>query len=111
MVVMTTGSSPGAGQFMRLVVHPRSCTFMTALHIGAPDVRFLCCSRSLLLHAGSNLAENHCCLASKITGAGVSPDSRYGHRPQDGSGLSIEEELEVISPSYFLGIPQALAPI
>jgi len=75
MVVLTTGSSPGAGQLMPLVVRPCSCSFLTALHIGAPEEGFLCSSFSLLLHAFSILAANRCCLESKITGAGISPDS------------------------------------
>jgi len=75
MMVLTTGSLPRAGQFMPLVVQPCSCAFLTALHIGAPEKGFLCSSFSLQLHAFSILAVNRCCLESKITGAGVSPDS------------------------------------
>jgi len=75
MVVLTTGSSPGAGQFMPLVVWPCLGTVLTALHIGAPEEGYLCSFFSLLLYAFSILAANHCCLESKITGAGVSPDS------------------------------------
>jgi len=74
MVVLTAGSSPGAGQFMPSVVRPCSCSFLTALHIGALEKGFLCSSFSLPLHAFSILAANCCCLDSKITGAGVSPD-------------------------------------
>jgi len=75
MVVMTAGSSPRAGQFMPSVVRPWSCSFLTALHIGVLEERFLCSSFSLKLHAFSILAASRCCLESKITSAGVSPDS------------------------------------
>jgi hypothetical protein len=75
MVVLTTGSSPGAGQFMPLVVRPCSCSFLTTLHIGAPEEGLLCSSFSMLLHAISSLAANRCYLESRVTGAGVSPDS------------------------------------
>jgi hypothetical protein len=75
MVVLDTGSSHGASQFMPLVVQPWSCSFLTALHICALEEGFLCHSFSLLLHAFSSLAGIRCCLESKITGAGVSPDS------------------------------------
>jgi len=74
MVVLTAGSSPGTGQFMPSVVRPCSCSFLTALHICGPEEGFLCSSFSLLLHAFSILAANRCCLESKISGAGVSPD-------------------------------------
>jgi len=40
MVVLTTGSSPGAGQLMPSVVRPCSCSFLTTLHIGAPELGF-----------------------------------------------------------------------
>jgi hypothetical protein len=69
MVVLTTGSSPGAGQFMPLVVLPCSCSALTALQIGAPEEVLLCSYISLLLHAFSILAANSCCLAPMITGA------------------------------------------
>jgi len=75
MVVLTAGSSSGAGQFMLSVFRPCSCSFLTTLHISAPEERLLCCSFSLLLHVFSSLAANRCCLESKVTGAGVSPDS------------------------------------
>jgi hypothetical protein len=75
MVVLTAGSSPGAGQFMPSVVRPCSCSFRTTLHIGAPEEGLLCSSFRLLLHAFSSLAANRCCLESKVTGSGVSPDS------------------------------------
>jgi len=75
MVVLTAGSSPGAGLLMPLIVRPCSCSFLTTLHIGAPEEGLLCSSFSLPLHAFSSLAANRCCLESKVTGAGVSPDS------------------------------------
>jgi len=75
MVVLTGVPSPGAGQFMPSVIRPCSCSFLTTLHIGAPEEGLLCSSFSLLLHAFSSLAANRCCLESKVTGAGVSPDS------------------------------------
>jgi len=75
MVVLTASTAPGPGQFMPSVVRPCACSFLTALHIGAPEEGFLCSSFSLLLHAFSILAVNCCFLESKITGGGVSPDS------------------------------------
>jgi hypothetical protein len=70
MVVLTAGSLPGAGQLMPSIVRPCSCSFLTTLHIGAPEEGLLCSSFSLLLHAFSSLAANRCCLESKVTGAG-----------------------------------------
>jgi hypothetical protein len=64
-----------AGQFMPLVVHQCSCSFLTALHISALEDGFLCSSFSLLLNAFSSLAANRCCLESKITATGASPYS------------------------------------
>jgi len=98
VVVLTTGFSPGAGQFMPSVVRPCSCSVLTALHIGPPEEGFLCSSFSLLLHAFSILAENRCCLESMISGAGVSPDSLIsaprGHQRQSGAaGKSTRPEL------------------
>jgi len=58
MVVLTAGSSPGAGKLLPVVVLPCSCSFLTALHIGAPEEGLLCSSFSLLLHAFSILAAN-----------------------------------------------------
>jgi len=78
MVVLTAGSSPGAGQLMPSIVQPCSCSFLTTLHIGAPEDVLLFSSFSLLLHAFSSLAANRCCLDSKVTGAGVSPDYLIG---------------------------------
>jgi len=75
MMVLTADSSPGTSQFMPSVVRPCSCSFLTALHIGAPEAGFWCSSFNLLLHAFASLAVNLCCLESKITGAGVSPAS------------------------------------
>jgi len=75
MVVLTTSSSQGAGQFMRSVVRLCSCFFLTTLHISAPELRYWCSFCSLLLPAWSSIGVNRCCLESKITGAGASPDS------------------------------------
>ena len=75
MVVLTTDSSPGAGQFMPLVVQPSLCSFLTTLHISAPVGRFWCSSFSLLLHVYASLAVNRSCLESKTAGTSVSPDT------------------------------------
>jgi len=75
MMVLTTDSSPGAGYIMPPVVRPCSCSSLTTLHIGAPEEGFRCNSFSLPLHASASLAANRCCLESKTTGAGVTPDS------------------------------------
>jgi len=75
MMVLTTDPSPRAGHIMPLVVWPCSCSSLTTLHIGAPEEGFWCNSASLPLHASLSLAANRCCLESKTTGAGVSPDS------------------------------------
>jgi len=75
IMVLTTGSSPRAGQLMSSVVRLCSCSISTTRHIGVPDEGSLCSSFSLLLHPFASLAANRCCLESKITGAGVSPDS------------------------------------
>ena len=74
MVVVTTGSSPGAGQFIPSVVRPCSWSSLTALHLSASEERFRCKSSSLLLHVSASLTDNRCCLESEITCAGVSPD-------------------------------------
>jgi len=51
--------------------------FSDNLHIGAPDMGWLCTSFSFEpSHALASLAVNRCCLASRATGAGVSPESR-----------------------------------
>jgi len=75
MVVLTAGSSPSAGQFMALVDRPCSVSFLTTLHIGAPEEGFLCSCFSMLLYAFSSLAANRCCLESMVTGASISPGS------------------------------------
>jgi len=75
MVVLTAGSSLGAGQILPSIVLPCSCSILTALHIGAPDEGLLCSSFSLLLHAFTCITANSCWLESKVTGAGVNPDS------------------------------------
>jgi hypothetical protein len=59
---------------MRSVVRPCSCSFLTTLHIGAPEEGLLSSSFSLLLPTFSSLAADRCCPKSKVTGAGVSPD-------------------------------------
>jgi len=74
-VVLTTDSSSGAGHIVSSVVRPCSCCSLTTLHIGAPEEGFPSSSFSLLLHESASLAAIGCCLESKITGAGVSPDS------------------------------------
>jgi len=76
MVVLTTDSSPGGGQSVPSVVRPCSCSSLITLHIDAPEEGLWSSSFSLLLHAFVSLAVNHCCLESKITGTGVSPNSR-----------------------------------
>jgi hypothetical protein len=76
IIVVTSGSSPGAGQLMPSVVRPCSCSVSTTRHIGVQDKRSSCSSLGLLLHAFASLAANCCCLASKITYPGVSPDYR-----------------------------------
>jgi len=75
MVVMTTGTSPVAGHFMRSVVRPCGPSSSTTLHLSAPEEGFWCTSCSSLVYASASLAENCCCLQSKITGVGVSPES------------------------------------
>jgi len=91
MVVLTAGSSSGAGQFMPSVVWPYSCSFLTTQHIGAPEVALLCSSFGLLLHEFSSLAVNRCCLESKVTGASVSPDSHISaHRRVVGSAARMD---------------------
>jgi hypothetical protein len=75
MVVLTGGSSPEAEQLMASIVGPYSCSFLTTLHIGAPEEGLLCILCRLLLHAFSSLGANRCCLESKATCAGVSHDS------------------------------------
>jgi len=75
MTVLTTDSSPGAGQLMPSVVRPCSCSFFTALHTGNPGEGFWCSLLSLLLHVFASLGAKRCCLDSKITGAGISPES------------------------------------
>ena len=47
----------------------------TTRYTGKPDEWSSSRFFSLLLHAFGSPAVNHCCLESKITGAGVSPDS------------------------------------
>jgi len=74
MVVLTTDSSPGGGQSVPSVVWPCSCSSLITLHIGVPAEGLWCSSFNLLLRAFATLAANRCCLESRITGAGVSPD-------------------------------------
>jgi len=81
-VVLTTGS-PGTSQFMPSVVRPCLCSFLSALHIGAPEEGFLFSSISLLLHAFSSLAANRCGLV-----LATGPNSRFG----SGSGSNPEPD-------------------
>jgi hypothetical protein len=74
-MVLTTDSSAGAGQLRPLVVQPYLCSVLTARHIGAQEGGFWCSSFNVFLRAFASLAENLCCLESKIPGAGVSPAS------------------------------------
>jgi len=74
--LLTTNSSPGAGELIPSPVGPCSCLFFTALHTGVPEDGFWCSFLSHLLHAVASLAAKRCCLHSKITAAGVSPESR-----------------------------------
>jgi len=78
MVVLTTDSWPGGGQSVPSVVRPCSCSTLITLHIGAPEEGLWSSSFSLLLHAFASLAVIRCCLQSKITGAGVNPNSLFG---------------------------------
>jgi hypothetical protein len=78
MVVRTSGSPPRLVQFMHSVVRPCTCSFLTTVHIGAPEEGFLFSSFSWLLHAYSSLAANCCCLESKIPGPSVRSDSLIG---------------------------------
>ena len=94
-VVLTTESSPGAGQFMPSVVQPCSCSCLTTLHISAPEEGFRCIFFSLLLHAFASLTANRSYLESKITGAGVSPDSL----------ISAPHEVESSAPRMVLACP------
>jgi len=60
---------------MPSVVQPCMCSITPTRHICVLDEGSFCSSFSLLLHAFASLTVTHCCLESKITGAGVSPDS------------------------------------
>jgi len=75
MVVLTSDSLPGAGLIMPTVVWQSACYFLTTLHHGAPEEGFRCNSFRLLLHVSASPPANCCCLESKITSVGVSPDS------------------------------------
>jgi hypothetical protein len=74
MVVLTTYSSSGGGQFMPSVDRPCSCSAFTTLHIVALEEGFRCNSFRLLLHASACLAANRRCVESSIPDAGVNPD-------------------------------------
>jgi len=74
MVVLTSGSSPGPGQFIPFVVQRCSCSSLTTLHIGTPEEELQCSSFSFPLHAFSSLAANRFCLESTATGTSVSPN-------------------------------------
>jgi len=75
MTALTTDSSPGGSQLMPSVVRPCLCSFFTALHSGAPEEGFWCSLRGLLLHVFASLSAKCCCLDSKITCTGDSPES------------------------------------
>ena len=75
LVVLTWDSSSGAGHIVPSVVRPSSCYSLTTLHIAAPEAGFWGRFFSLPLHVSASLFAYHCCLESKITAAGVSPDS------------------------------------
>ena len=75
MGVLTTDSLPRAGQSLPLVVWPCSCSTLPTLQIIPLEVGYRYNSFSLVLHAFACLITNHCCLESKITSRGVSPDS------------------------------------
>jgi len=75
MTVLTTDTWPRAGQLMPSVVRPWSCSFFTTQHTCIPGVGFWYSFLCLLLHAFASLTAKRCCLDSKITGAGVRPES------------------------------------
>ena len=75
IVVVTTDSSTWGGQSLPSLVRPCTCSFLITLHIGALEEWMWCSSFSMQRHVCVNLAVNRCCLESKITGSGVSPDS------------------------------------
>jgi hypothetical protein len=75
MLVLTTDSVAGAGQFMQSVVRPCSCTSLTMLPLGSLEEGFKCHSFRLLLGVPASLAVNSYGLQSTITGPGVSPHS------------------------------------
>ena len=75
MTVLTTDSSPGAGQLIPSVVRQFSCSFFRTLHTGVPEQGFWCSLLSLFLDTFTSLAAKRCCLDSKITTVGVSPES------------------------------------
>ena len=75
IMVLTTGSSPGAGQLMPLVAQQSSRAILTTLHIGVPKAGYSYTFVSLLLHEFASLAANCSCLVSKTTGVGESPNS------------------------------------
>jgi len=75
MTVLTTDSSPAAGQLRPSVVQPCLGSFSTALHTGIPEERFWCSFNRLLLHAFDSLSAVRCYLDSRITAAGVSSES------------------------------------
>jgi len=74
-MVSTSGSTPGAAQLMYSVVRPCSRSVSTTRHIGVPDGGSSCSAFSFQQDVFAGLAANGCGLESKITGAGVSPDS------------------------------------
>jgi len=76
MTVFTASSLSGLDQRMISASRPGSCSYVITLHIGAPEVRWSCTPFYLEpSYTLASLAVNHCCLAFRATGTGVSPDS------------------------------------
>lgn len=74
-MVLTTDSSPEAGELLPSVIWLCSCSVLTPLHIGVLEEGFWSSSFILIVYAFASPAVNHCCLQSNITGVGVSPAS------------------------------------
>jgi hypothetical protein len=70
----TIGSSPGARELMPSVVRPWPGSVLTTRHMGVPDKGSSWSSFRLMLYEYARLAANRCCLESRLTGMGVSPD-------------------------------------
>jgi len=117
MVVLTTSSSQGAGQFMPSVVRLCSCVFLTTLHISAPELGYWCSFCSLLLPVWSSIGVNRCCLESKITGAGASPYSlisapsgAWGSAPRMDLACRLRRNLRLSRLLISLGSHQSSPP-